>query len=229
MSRAIYQNSKFFILEQLNLARSYYYCQKWKKPLQDKCFIIKTKEGNKKIVYESQIMKHFREQQINSNLYPQRSMKFALDKLMTKICEFFMKTQQKSADLMKSMKIKENMIKIKEAQKEKLQLKVSNVKEKVRPEKLKEIPSKIKGRWQIVKASEKYKSFRKSRKFAQEISNITIAHTCKYYTMFMQSPYKYQITKVISWSYDTCKDIATKLLKFINEAYFDKSTKNNFK
>lgn len=122
-----------------------FYC----KP-KEKCFIINTKDEGKKVVYESQILQKFREQveQSEKQVYPAQN---PIMRMMETLRRLMMCTRQQSTELIQTWKVQENFLKLKNAQKEKLNMKILIMKENF---KFEEIPARAKQKWQLVKASD---------------------------------------------------------------------------
>lgn len=178
---------------------------------QEKCYIIKTKDEGKKIVYESQIMKRFREQD-------QRvaTVENSWERLIQVALKILKKGQQQTIVIIKNLKLKEKLLEMKQIQGEKLSSAVAVLKQKLESGQLKE---------QLIRfqTSDGYKKAQNIPKKILQTSKTGAVKAQHYWGIFMQSESKEKLDKIIIWMWINGKFFILRFIRFIREAYFDKS------
>jgi flagellin-specific chaperone FliS len=184
----------------------------------DKCYIIKTRDEGKKVVYESQIMQKFRNQQ-NGIVKVETSW----ENLIQLVRELLEKGQRKAVIIIRNLKIEEKLLKIKRVQDENLRNKITNLKAQLEPEKLKELPERLKNQFKLVQASEGYKKALNIPETISHFSRTSYVRVHHYWSIFLQSEAKKKLETIILWLWNNGKIVTLRVIKFVREAYFEKS------
>lgn len=186
---------------------------------QEKCYIIKTKDEGKRVVYEKEIMKRFREQHKEVG-----KKSNSWDRLIQIVKELFKKGQQEAIVLIRALKIEEKLLEFQKNQREILLSCIVLLKDKLEPQKLLEIPRQIKHQYILLQASDGHKK-------ALDIPNTILQHSKTgfvkfrhYWGIFLQSEARTKLEKCIIWMWTNGKYVVLRIIRFIREAYFDKSS-----
>lgn len=184
----------------------------------EKCYIIKTKDEGKKVVYESQIMKRFRDQQKEV-----AKVQISWDQMIQIFRELMSRGQQEAVIIIQKFKIEEKLLMMKKSQTEKLQSKIAILKGKFEPEKLKEIPERVKYQFGLLQTSDGYKKLLSTPKTVFLFSKSSYVNVRHCWGIFLQSEAKKKLEQIIMWMWINGKFITLRFIRFIREAYFDKS------
>lgn len=193
-----------------------------------KCYIIKTKNGSKEFVYESDILKNLHEKNPcgkvvgGSTPATVAEARTSWERLIVMARMILEKSRRQSMNIAQALKIQEKIVAMRGASIAKLRSKLGEVKELVTVEQLKKVPGRLKGTWQTVKASEAYETVIRTPNIIAEYYPVAASKVRHYWIIFMQSKYKDQLVDVAMWIWINGKKYGQKLTKFIYEAYFEK-------
>lgn len=192
------------------------YCQPGKN------YVINVKNAEKEIVSEREISK-----KCNGKIQPEVptpvvAIPTQWERLIAIAKHILTKQRQHTMNIIQALKIREKIIALNEAMKEKLRDKVIVIKQQLTLEELKQFPGKAMANWQIFKASKTYESLINMPPEIYKYSLILVARTRHYFVLFMQSKYKDQLVDIGMWILVNGKKTGEKLTKFIYEAYFEK-------
>lgn len=189
----------------------------------DRCYIIKTKDEGKKVVYESQIMQKFRNQQ-DAVVKVENSWQ----KLILLVRELLEKGQRKTVIIIRNLKIEEKVLKIKRVQVENLRKKILIVKAHLKPERLKEIPERLKNQFKLVQTSESYKKALNMPETISHFSRTSYVRVYHYWGIFLQSEARKKLETIITFLWINGKIITLRIIRFVREAYFEKTGSKSF-
>lgn len=191
------------------------FCQ----PSQKK-YIIRLNDGVKPIANGSQILKEFHAKQ-------QKSLKqigiVQWARLIGMVRKLLLKSQQQAITMLKNSKIPEMMSDMKKQQVKKLQTKITSVKKTLTVDELRKLPQHVQHKWIIVRASKGFKTFVCMPSRIAEHSRIVALRVCHYWNIFIQSKFKAQLVQLIMWTWINSVKITKTIIKFIYEAYFEKT------
>lgn len=180
---------------------------------QEKCYIIKTSDKGKTVVTDVQIMKKFRENQ--SMQLKHSALK---EKFWKKIILLLKQGQRETTAFVKKLKIDEKFVHFTTIQTVKWKTNISIIQDKLEP-------TKIKQQVAIFRDSEMLKKFMEWPGILLIYSRIAFNRAHHYFGIFMKSATRYKLESVLIWSWTNGKFVVLRVLRFIHEAYFDKSPK----
>lgn len=202
----------------LNKSRALPLCRSFCQP-RGKIYVIRTKSDDKK---ENQLEKVREQPKGIVGLVPWES-------LLKKAHKLLLKTQQQTSSMIRSLEIPERMTDIKKNQKAMLERNFAMVKEECKPENLKKLPGRAQEKWKIVKSSDGYKVAVNIPIQLWDFSKSTAAQAHRYWLIFLQSEFKAKLERFIIWLWVNGRNVGAKILKFIYEAYIEKSRWNPMK
>jgi hypothetical protein len=181
----------------------------------EKCYIIKTSDNaGKKVIYESQIMQRFRDQQkgvVKVENYWKRMIQI--------VEQLLKKGKQEATVIVRYLKIDEKLLVMKKTQAEKLHSKIEILKKKFDREKLKEIPGQVNHQFGKVQASDGYKKALGIPRTILQHSKSSVVKAHHYWGIFMESEAKEKLGKIVRKLWINGK----LFISFIREAYFENS------
>lgn len=184
----------------------------------EKCYIIRTENQGKKVLYESQIMEKFRERQLAESRLDVVPVKDPWKKLSEMMIGVYMRGKQRAFGAMTKYKVQEKVLIVKKATSDSVERKMNVVKSKMQIIDWSQ-------QWQTVKSSGPAQWVVNLPERVIFLSSGSIKVAQRYYVMFMQSEFKDQMQQLIILAWTKGKKVAIKFYKFIYEAYFEKSSK----
>lgn len=186
--------------------------------LKEKCYIIKTKDKGKTVLTDSQIMKRFHDNQImqQKHLGVKKSS-------WESLIEYLKHGQREAIILIHKHKIDDKLAHFKKNQTNKLQAQILIMKEKMEPEKLKLIPPKVKQQLTALQETELYMKLMELPKTLVVYSKVGLAKGQHYFGIFLESETRKKLEQIWIWTWIHGKFVVLRVLRFIREAYFDKS------
>lgn len=175
----------------------------------DKCYIIKTKDQVRKIVYGSEVMQKYREQTKQQKLMVECD-RWNWERVIRQARQLVLRSQQHSVELVKRSKVQDKFEEFKNKQVELLR------------EKAAKAPEMLKEQMEVIKASDGYKKAMDLPHHLTLYANVGLMKACYYYKVFAESPVKAYLDKIVIWLWANGKLYTVKIFQFIREAYFDK-------
>lgn len=184
----------------------------------EKCYIIRTGEGKKTILYESQIMDKFRKKQLEGACREVVPIVDPWKKLSEMMILAYVRSKQQASSAMTKFKVQEKVLMVKKAACESV-----GRKKKALENKLQAIDWSQ--QWQTAKSSAPVQFVVNLPERITLMTSSSIQVAQRYYVMFMQSEFKARMQPLIILAWTKGKRVAIQIYKFIYEAYFEKPTK----
>lgn len=182
--------------------------------LEEKCYVIKTKDRKRKVVTDSEIMKRFQENQLNQQNHVGLTRDF-----WKNFTEKLKYGQREAFFLFKKYKVDEKL----EKQSVNLKTLFSVMQKKLEMEKIKQALTALTN----VLTLELFVKFLVIPRLlfvrSKTYSRIVFHQVRHYFKVFVESKAREELQKVIVWSWINGKYLIFRVLRFIREAYFEKS------
>ena len=200
-------SSRYFFLRRQMTQSKAFFCS------QEKCYIIKTNDKGKTVVTDLEIMKNFRKNQ--SMQLKHSALK---ESFWKRIIILLKQGQRETAAFVKKFKIDEKFIQFTTNQTLKWKTNISILQDKFEP-------AKIKQQVMIFRDSEIFKKFMEVPKILFIYSRTGFSMARHYFGIFMKSATRHKLESILIWSWTNGKFVILRVLRFIREAYFEKSPK----
>lgn len=178
----------------------------------EKCYVIKTRDAGNKVLYENEILKNFREQQ-------QKDPKVKVPTLRERMIEISKEFFKKGEDVMvvvRRLKLDKKFRQVQEAQ-------AANFKVLNEKYQLETLPGRIKERLEVATGNEGFKKVSGVSNSIIEFSKASFDKALIYWRIFLKSEARKTMEKFIILLWINGRLASMRILKFIREAYFNKS------
>lgn len=179
------------------------------KVVNEKSYIINTRDQEKKFVFNSEIIQKFCNHAERQKL-DLKCKRWNWERLIRTAKQLLLRSHQHSVVLLKRYEVQEKLVEFKNKQFTHLQQKISKA------------PEILKKQMEVIKASDGYK---KTINLPHQIIphfNNAVVKSCHYYKVFTESQFKAYLDKTIISLWINGKIYTLKFFKFIREAYFEK-------
>lgn len=181
---------------------------------QEKCYIIKTRDAGNKVLYETEILKNFREQQQKGPIKTQTLW----DQMIEMTTKTFKNGPSEIFVVVHRLQLDEKLRKLQKSQAANFKI----FKEKYQ---LQTLPGRIKCQLNSAQGSEGFKNAANIPSMIIELSKSSCAKAQIYWGIFLKSEEREKLEKLIISMWVNGRLVALRIIKFIREAYFDKSKK----